>query len=205
LAHAFAGWAYAWANPASPGREVEEKGVVYTALAHPVWLERITHGVFLSTLPPLVWILWRKRRREGRLPIATPLVAFVCSVWAWSIYSSADPLVMYAVPALHSLQYVFFVWLLKKNEAKEREAALGMSAKTRLGILVVSALGLGWLLFHGAPTALDDAFVPRRARFTALGPTPYFAALFAFVNIHHYFMDFVVWRRENPSTKHLLS
>jgi hypothetical protein len=30
------------------------------------------------------------------------------------------------------------------------------------------------------------------------GPTPYLAAIGCFVNIHHYFMDAVLWRRENP-------
>src|SRR6185369_9323448 len=47
LAHAFAGWAFAWASPAVPAAEVEEKGVVYTALAHPLGLERLA-GVLLA-------------------------------------------------------------------------------------------------------------------------------------------------------------
>ena len=38
-----------------------------------------------------------------------------------------------------------------------------------------------------------------------LGPTPYFAAIYAFVNIHHYFMDTVIWRRDNPATRHLFA
>jgi hypothetical protein len=37
----------------------------------------------------------------------------------------------------------------------------------------------------------------------SLGATPYFAALYAFVNLHHYFMDFVIWRRDNPETQYL--
>jgi hypothetical protein len=68
----------------------------------------------------------------------------------------------------------------------------------------VAALGLGWLLFHGAPWALDDLLVPRRARLTDLGATPYFAAIFAVVNIHHYLMDWVIWRRDNPQTRYLV-
>jgi hypothetical protein len=207
LGHCFAGWAHAWANPAAPSREVEEKGVVYTALAHPAWLDHVTGGIFLATILPLAWVLLRKRRREGGLPILTPLVAMLASVWAWSIYSSFDPLVVYAVPALHSVQYLFMVWLLEKNAAKEREGppSFGMSARARLGLLVVSSLVLGWVLFHGAPTALDDAFASRRTRFTALGPTPFFAAIYGFVNIHHYLMDAVIWRRENPRTRHLVA
>lgn len=205
LAHCFSGWAYAWASPADPGIEVEEKGVVYTTLAHSHGLELVTHVVFLATIVPLVLVLVQKWRREGRLPILTPLVALLCSVWAWTIYSSIDPLVRYAIPALHSVQYLYFVRLLRGNEAREREGPpwFERSATVRLGTLAVSALGLGWLLFHLVPAALDGALVSRRDAGTALGPTPYFAALYAFVNIHHYFMDHVIWRRDNPDTRYL--
>jgi hypothetical protein len=205
LVHCYAGWAYAWASPADPGRELEEKGVVYTSLPHSAGLERWTHVALLLTVVPLVALLLRKWWREGRLPIATPLTALLCSIWAWSIYSSIDPLVRYAIPALHSVQYLYFVWLMKGNRAREREGPpwFELSARVRLGILAVSAVGLGFVLFHGAPTALDDALVPRRARLSALGPTPYFAALYAIVNIHHYVMDFVIWRRDNPETRYL--
>lgn len=206
LAHCYAGWAYAWASPYDPGKEVEEKGVVYTTLAHPHGLERLTFVVFLASAVWLFGTLVQKWRREGRLPILTPLVALLSSVWVWSIYSSIDPLVVYAIPALHSAQYLYFVWLLKGNEAREREGPpwFERAASARLALLTVSALGLGWLLFHGAPSALDDFLVPRRSRFTAMGPTPYFAALFAIVNIHHYFMDYVIWRRENRQTRYLV-
>ena len=30
--------------------------------------------------------------------------------------------------------------------------------------------------------------------------TPYFAAIYVVVNLHHYLMDMVLWRRENPTT-----
>jgi hypothetical protein len=42
------------------------------------------------------------------------------------------------------------------------------------------------------------------AEMAAIGPTPYLAAVTALVNIHHYFMDSVIWRREHPETRHLL-
>lgn len=207
LAHCFAGWAYAWASPFDPGRELEEKGVVYTSLAHPPGLERITQIVFLATTLPLIWVLVQKWRREGRLPLLTPLTGLLCSVWSWSIYAGIDPLVRYVVPALHSVQYLYFVYLLRGNEAREREGPpwFERSARVQLGILAVSAISLGWLLFHGVPGVLDSALV-RRGTVPAsgsLGPTPYFAAIYAFVNIHHYLMDTVLWRRENPDTRYL--
>ena len=209
LAHCFAGWAYAWASPHDPGREVEEKGVVFTTFAHPVWLERATLAVLVVTAVALAAMLARKWRREGRLPLVTPLVALLSSIWAWSIWSSIDPLVVYVVPALHSVQYLYFVSLLKGNEAREREGPpwFETSARARVGLLAVGAVALGWVLFHGAPTALDDLLVPRRLRGPAvmMGPAPYFAAIFAFVNLHHYFMDHVIWRRDNPHTRYLFA
>ncbi|MBV9945272.1 MAG: hypothetical protein JOZ69_00300 [Myxococcales bacterium] len=207
LAHCLAGWAYAWASPADPGTEVEEKGVVYTTLLHPIWLERLTQVVFLATACALLVVLARKAIRERGLPLVTPATALLCSVWSWSIYSSIDPLVVYVIPALHSIQYLYFVWLLRSGEAREREGPpwFETSAGTRLGILAVSALGLGWVLFHAAPSTLDDLLVARRDRSSAMGATPYFAAIYTFVNIHHFVMDSVIWRRENPETRYLRS
>ncbi len=207
LLHCYAGWAYAWASPADPGTLVEEKGVVYRTIAHSPTLEHITHIVFLATTLPLIGVLVQKWRREGRLPIITPLTALLCSVWSWSIYSGIDPLVRYVIPALHSVQYLYFVWLLKGNEAREREGPpfFERSVGVRVGTLFLSAVALGIVLFHAAPDMLDTALVPRGTIPTpgSLGPTPYFAALYAFINIHHYFMDTVIWRRDNPDTRYL--
>jgi hypothetical protein len=205
LAHCFAAWAHAWARRGYPGQEVEEKGVVYTTIPRPAWLGGVTAVLLSATVVALVAVLVGKWRREGRLPLVTPLAALLASVWGWSIYSGIDPLVRYMVPALHSLQYLYFVWLLKGSQAREREGApwFEASARVRLGILAASALGLGWLLFHGAPWWLDDGLVTRKMRLSDLGATPYFAALYTFVNIHHYFMDNVIWRRDNPLTRYL--
>ncbi len=209
LAHCFAGWAYAWANPASPVVEAEEKGIIYSSLAHPLWLERICAGAFALSTLVLVAVLLRKWRSERRRPPLAPLTGLLVSIWSWSVYSSADPLLVYMIPALHSLQYLYFVWLLSKNQAlaAERARVFGPPARQHLWLLATGALVLGFLLFHAAPELLDGARLSahRRTRETLgeLGATPYFAALFVFVNVHHYFMDNVIWRRENPDTQYL--
>ncbi|HVZ32633.1 MAG TPA: hypothetical protein VG963_09415, partial [Polyangiaceae bacterium] len=203
--HCYAAWAYSWANPFDPGREVEQKGVVYTTIAHPRWLEPLTWTALLCTIPPLLWLLGRRWRQQGLQPLLMPLVAFLCSVWIWVVYSSFDPLVRYLIPALHCLQYLYFVWLMQGNEALERERApfFGPSLAARLGMLAWSALGLGVVLFHALPSLLDQNLVSAEVARSGLGPTPYFAALYAFVNIHHFLMDAVLWRRENPLTRYL--
>jgi hypothetical protein len=208
LFHCYAGWAYAWASPASAAGEFEEKGVVYRALAHPRWLELTTGGVLAVSCIALIIVLAQEWRRQGRmLPIA-PLSGLLITVWAWTIYSSIDPLIRYLIPALHSIQYLYFVWLMKRNEAREAEGppSFGRPVAVRLGFLAVSALALGWLLFRGVPGYLDGILVAPTARGAvpdALGETPFFAAFFVVVNIHHYAMDNAIWRRDNPDTRFL--
>jgi len=208
LFHCFAGWAYAWANPAVPAGEFEEKGVVYGALAHPRWLELVAGSAFAVSTLVLVWVLAGARRREGRMLPMAPLSGLLITIWAWTIYSSIDPLIRYVIPALHSIQYLYFVWLMRRNEARAAEGppTFGRPVAVRLAFLAISAIGLAWLLFHGAPGYLDGIVVartPRGASPDALGETPFFAAFFVIVNIHHYFMDHVIWRRENPDTRYL--
>lgn len=205
LAHAVAGWLYAWSSPFDPGRLVEEKGVVYATLPHPTWLEGVTQGLFFASALPLVVLLARKWRREGAPPLG-PLVGFLCSVWLWTVYSGIDPVFMYVIPALHSLQYLYFVALLKHNQARAFEGppSFGRPPSVVLGGVAAGAILLGLLLFHVLPGSLDALLVdPKRARGSLLGATPYFAALFTFVNLHHYFMDAAIWRRDNPETCYL--
>jgi hypothetical protein len=205
LAHCYAAWAYAWANPFDPGTEVEHKGVVYTTIAHPSWLEPLCLALLIATIPPLLVLLARRFRREGAAPLLAPLSAFFSSVWIWVVFSSLDPLVRYVIPALHCIQYLYFVWLLRGNEALERERApfFEPSVGARLALLALSALGLGFVLFHGLPSLLDSQLVSRELARSDFGATPYFSALYAFVNIHHYVMDAVLWRRDNPETRYL--
>jgi hypothetical protein len=208
LFHCYAGWAFAWANPTAAAGEFEEKGVVYWAPAHPRWLELTTGAVLAASTIALVAVLAQRwRRGQQMLPLA-PLAGLLVTVWSWTIFSSIDPLLRYVIPALHSVQYLFFVWLMKRNEARAHEGppSFGRPVAVRLGLLALSALGLGFFLFRGLPEFLDTAFVPRLARGAApdaLGETPFFAAIFVVVNIHHYFMDNVIWRRDNPDTGYL--
>jgi hypothetical protein len=210
LFHCYAGWAFAWANPSVAAGEFEEKGVVYWAVAHPRWLELMTGTLLGASTLALALLFAGKWWRERQTWPLAPLASFLVTIWSWTIFSRFDPLVQYLIPALHSLQYFYFVWLLQSNRARAEEGppTFGRPRAARLGMLAACALGLGWLLFRGAPTLLDELFVPRLRRGEmpdALGSTPFFAAFFVCVNLHHYCMDYVIWRRENPDTRFLRS
>lgn len=207
LAHALAAWGFGWANPAAPAGEFEEKGVVYWAPARPPWLESALAVALLVSTLAFVVVLVQKRRRDGRGLPAVPLTAFLVTVWSWTVFSSIDPLLRYAIPALHSVQYMYFVWLMRSGRARAEEGppSFGRPVSARIAGLALGALGLGLLLFRFGPTFLDTAFAPRLGRpDEPLGATPFFAVFFVAVNLHHYAMDAVIWRRQNPETRYLL-
>src|SRR5690606_24301417 len=90
---------------------------------------------------------------------------------------------IYVIPGLHSLQYWYFVYLLKKNEAAD-EHLQGNSSQTsawsrislilgpmwgRLSLFFATAVGLAWLGFSGIPEFLDTYLVAHNAK---LGENP---------------------------------
>jgi hypothetical protein len=75
-------------------------------------------------------------------------------------------------------------------------------------VLGLSAIALGWLLLRGVPAWLDSLLVLPASSdlgaMAAVGPSPYLAAFTVVVNVHHYFMDSVIWRRDDRETRFLL-
>lgn len=207
LVHVYAAWAFAWASPASAAGEFEERGVVYWAPSRPGWLEVGTGVVFAVSTLVLLVVLAHKAWRERGLPWAE-LACFFVTIWIWTVFTSVDPLLRYAIPALHSVQYLYFVGLVRRNEARATTdpESFGPSVASRVAWLAVSAIGLGWLVFHGAPDALDALTVARSGGESAmgdLGPTPFFAVAYVLVNVHHFFMDFALWRHDSWTAKYL--
>lgn len=224
LFHCFSAWAYAWTSPRETGNQYEESGVVYTALAHPGGLEVVTRVLFIASTLALTWALIERIRRREPLPPLAASCGFFMALWLWTVYSSFDPLIAYVIPGLHSLQYWYFVYLLKKNEARSEQASESLNQSWlsrlsttfgpvygRLGLFFVTSVGLAWLAFNGVPGFLDENFVATTAKngtdpslsTVTLGATPFVAAFGTFINIHHYFLDHVIWRRENPDTRFL--
>lgn len=213
LTHCFSGWAYAWSSPRERGGTYEESGVVYQALAHPPGLEELAGLIFAASTVALVVLVGLRIKHKKALPPWAASCGFLMSIWLWTVYSHFDPLIAYVIPGLHSLQYWYFVYLLKRNEARTDLGKGGIkgSLPLRLGAFFVTAVVLAWLAFNGIPGFLDGHFAATTAKMgtdpnvssVGLGITPYVAAFGAFINIHHYFMDHVIWRRENPDTRFL--
>ena len=197
LAHCFAGWAYAWANPAVPAPGVRGEGRrLHRARAPTLARAHATRVVFArapwsrSSGRPL-----REVAARGALAARHAAHRALLSACGRGRSTPAvDPLVRYVIPALHSVQYLYFVWLMKRNEAREREGHRGSRPSGRVAPGRSGGVGAGAGL---APLPRRPRGARRRRSSRAasapsmLGPTPYFAAIYVFVNIHHYFMDTV--------------
>jgi hypothetical protein len=207
LGHCIAAWFFARANPRDFGSDYVEQGVLFHSIPHPDWFWPVSAFLFLGSTLGVIYATASFFRREGRAPPWGAFCAFLVSIWIWTIFTDLSPMLIYVIPGLHSLQYLYFVWLQRRNEARafEGEPHFGRPVGTQVAILGLSALALGWLIFHGVPETMDELFASRDERVVGeLGPTPFLAAIFAFVNIHHYFMDAVIWRREVPETRYLV-
>jgi len=204
LVHCLTAWLYARATPFDPGVPQIEQGVFYHSLGHPRWFEPVSLVLFVLGALGLVHALLSFRRRTGEWAPLGALAVFLVSTWLWVVYAAIDPLLFYVIPALHSVQYLYVVYLERSGAARSVEGPphFGRPVSVALGLVTAGALALGFLLFHGLPGALDELFSRGRPD-SALGPTPYLAGFVAFVNLHHYFMDAVIWRREVSESRAL--
>ena len=68
----------------------------------------------------------------------------------------------------------------------------------RFAAFVTIGVILGYIGFWGAPEKLGS-LVPYDT--DVFGAALYVFVVWIFINVHHYFLDNVMWRRENPDTK----
>ena len=156
--------------------------------------------------------MWRMQRT---LPV-NGLFAYVAAVYVWLAVSHLDPVLLLVVPFFHSLQYLAVVWRYQTNVEAERvtdsmpaRAAAGERPWRRwlrtapIGLARFTAAGmvLGFAGFWAAPVTADALSGYDRAVF---GATLFLFIGWTFINIHHYFIDNVIWRRDNPAARRYL-
>lgn len=213
LWNAHACWLLAWLLGNDLVSVANLWGLAYYSFAVPGWLLWVAVAAAAASGLALLAVLLRKGRREGwRLPW-NGLLAYGASLYAWLVFVQVNPLFLLVVPAFHSLQYLVVVWRFQINRARAHPLAalrpaergwlaqLPSLAGLRISFFLLLGIGLGWLGFWGLPEWLGRSVGYDRATF---GPTLFLFCCWIFINLHHYFLDSVLWRRENPETKRWL-
>jgi hypothetical protein len=201
-ANLFAVWAVSFLNPNIVTRVYEQMGIHYASLELPVWTMNAAYAVLIASGIGVVWAHVKKYIREGSLP-STPAVISYLSIYVWFVPTMLNPNFGNMIPFFHSLQYLVFVYAFRRNKMAiltEGQQTPEGRQKRLIGVwgYFLGACILGATAFEFLPRGLDSLHM------TDLGPTPAVFFFTIFINIHHYFIDNVLWRGNNPQMRQYL-
>ncbi|MGQ0742549.1 MAG: hypothetical protein ACT4OG_09725 [Alphaproteobacteria bacterium] len=211
----YASWFVSWLmiNHAI-SQQISYLGMKYYTLALPTPAYQAVCLIAAFTTVLTLTGLWKQwRANGGKLPWIGVL-SYLVTLYLWVIFVRIHPLFLAVVPTFHSLQYLAVVWRFQLNAepgkaAPPARADWGGFLKTwtktasgQLALFIALGIALGYLGFVAAPKYLDAVGTYNREIF---GNYLFMFVFSIFINVHHYFLDNVMWRRENPQMKVLFS
>ena len=140
-------------------------------------------------------VFYANYRATGQRPSATMLAPFVALYLWWLPQTRQEEYFFLLVPLFHALQYLAFAY--RVEEAHLRRAH---HREVRATLLVIGVVLGGWLAFEFVPDAIDT----RLGTFQNWQMFFFFTAAMLFINIHHYFIDNVLWRFRDPRVREYL-
>jgi hypothetical protein len=206
LLNAHVVWLASWLSVNTALSQREMWGVQFLVLGLP---EQVTWlGLAAASVTGLLTLAMLLRR--GAPPPWVGLMAYVVSIYAWLAFVTIHPVWLLIVPALHSLQYLAVVYRFEWNRAGSAPDAwaahdlplvrllLPKRREARMAGFVVAGVVIGAVMFWGAPLAITALVEAPETMRRAL---PMLFAAWVFVNVHHYFIDSVIWRSDNPDAR----
>jgi hypothetical protein len=198
-------WMVSFCAMNSKPANYSQLGIPYYSLEFPDWTLKLAFSCLIVSALTLVITHLKKYVRDGVMPTPTAMFAYA-TIYLWLLPILSHPMYAHMIPLFHSLQYLTFVYAFRKNKVETSIEDLNTpeGRKGRLeglwGYLTGSII-LGALAFHFIPSAIDTT-QPVSAALFGTQPMVFFATIF--INIHHYFIDNVIWRGNNPEIrKHL--
>lgn len=196
LRNAYAVWLLAWllVNYLAKDRAPSYYGIPYVALPVPAWVLALSAAGAATTTVQCLTML-RRMHDQGRSLAWNGLVAYSVSLYAWLLMR--DPIVVLWIPLFHSLQYIAVVWRFQANRFKAIPFRR-VDYRYRLLTFFALSLTLGYYMFWHVPAWLDANVAYDKQVF---GSSLFFFLLWVFINVHHYLLDTVMWRKGNPEVK----
>ncbi len=163
-------------------------------------------GLATAVSSALSAIVILRRWRSGNPFPFNGAVAYLVTLYVWMLFPAVVApaafvvLMALATPAAHSLQYLVVVWRYQLNVEQgklgtKRPRNHFVHPLSRLAYFFIFGVIIGFCGFWVIPTALEIYITYDQAIFGS----QMFLFMFAiFINVHHYFLDNVMWRRENP-------
>ncbi len=205
LTNLFSIWFLSFLGPQIGEKYYAFYGMPYQSYNLPSWSLQLDIIILVLSLFAVISMQVKKYIDHGFKP-APPAVAAFVAIYVWYIPAFSHPGFGYLIPFFHSLQYLSFVWILKRNQTDDLCKNLsGPEARKswlkNFGGFIFLSLLIGALCFEFIPNNLDKlGLIPVEL----MGTTPFLAAFLLFINIHHYFIDNTIWRSTNETVKKYL-
>lgn len=168
-------------------------GIELSKLVLPEWVFELAKGATGISLCLVIvfWFgrNWINQRAFPNLNILTPLVAF--HIW-WVPLLEMPEYYLVMIPFFHSLQYLPFVYRVEDHLYGQSKYK---NLKMNLSFLLIGIAG--FLFFEMIPLSIDKYFE------TSVNYSAWiFVTMFAvFINIHHFFIDSVIWKFHQPEIR----
>jgi hypothetical protein len=180
-------------------------GFAYFSLPIPQPIYWIGIAAAVCTTLATAWVLFQ-RWREARATLPwNGVIAYLTTLYLWVVFVRINPLVLAIVPTFHSLQYLAVVWRYQLNAGVQSGSKPSFLRHiwptgpwSAIATFVAAGVLLGFLGFMGLPR-LFDAVVPYDKHL--YGGGLFLFVFYIFINVHHYFLDNVMWRRGNPDVQ----
>jgi len=137
-------------------------------------------------------VFYANYKATGRWPSPNLLVPFLALYIWWLPQTRQYEFYFLLVPLFHSLQYLPFVY--KMEDTRMRSVAY---REVRATVILTAIVLAGWMAFEFVPNAIDT----RLGTMDTWGFFFFLTAATLFINIHHYFIDNVVWRLRDPHVR----
>ncbi len=179
--------------------------ISYKTFAFPAITLKAAYFITIFSLVYLTWQMLKKYIQEGKCIPLNSVAAFT-TLYIWHIPTLFHPAFFLMIPFFHSLQYLLFAFAYTKN----RFISLSQSPdqiehRKRFlrgaGLYILASFIMGGLFFHFMPFWLDKNIVYDVKIF---GPQLFMFSFNIFLNIHHYFIDFAIWRSSNNNIRKYL-
>jgi hypothetical protein len=151
--------------------------------------------VFAGFALVLYKVFYANYRSTGARPGVNMLVPFVALYVWWLPQTRQYEFYFLLTPLFHSLQYLAFVYKMEDTRLKATH-----HRELRATLIVFGIVLAGWLAFEFLPNTIDNQL----GTFNAWQMFFFFTAAMLFINIHHYFIDNVIWRFKDPEVRNYL-